>query len=798
MNHFFAPAIRFMNRLKYPRKILFLGSIVLSIIFILSIALYQQLNQIIVTTKIELEGVEKIVENNDLIRLAQQFRGLSAIKMKNDVQFNRMYEKKQQQTDRAFYNFIDSIESNSALKIKFHNSGIGHINEYNPLNVCKLCNMADLNTLSDLRILWEKIKNNRSNRSTKDDFVEHSYLISQLQLVMSSIGDNYRLITDRDLSSFYLIDVLTHNIPDTTESMGRIRAKVLGVLSDKQLTVEKSQEVMTLITLLERSVHKFNRNLKKIAYYSPTLKEQVNLVSLQLITEKNKVVKRLNNEIYSGNLNMIPRQFWADITKNIDGLYSLMHQYIVPALTIHLNNRIEQASITLNTVIIIAIFLFLLSLYFMIALYKALLSNIVHISETINYFSQGKLDSRIKLSTDDEMRDISIAINDMANKLEKSQKLVAFQQKVLDEHAIVSITDVKGNITYCNDKFEKISQYSKNELIGQNHRILKTDEHPDSVFKEMWKTIANGKIWHGEVKNKAKDGSFYWVSATIAPYLNEQGKPQQYLSIRTDISHIKKLETKQIEVNKLLLAEKLLTEHEKQKAEKANQAKSEFLSSMSHELRTPLNAILGFAQVLKYDDTLDNEQQDSVDEIIKGGNHLLELINQVLDLAKIESGHIKLIVESVKLTDVLNECYSLMNPVASQYKICINYIDIGDYYVQADKTRLKQILLNLLNNAIKYNHPDGNVELRVSRSNNNNNLKITVSDTGYGIAEKYLDNLFQPFNRLDAENSGIEGTGIGLAICLNLIEIMSGRIGVKSELNKGSCFWIELPMDKIH
>ncbi|MBE9525500.1 MAG: PAS domain S-box protein [Proteobacteria bacterium] len=488
---------------------------------------------------------------------------------------------------------------------------------------------------------------------------------------------------------------------------------------------------------------------------------------------------------------MIPRQFWADITKNIDGLYRLMHQYIVPALTIHLNNRIEQASITLNTVIIIAIFLFLLSLYFMIALYKALLSNIVHISETINYFSQGKLDSRIKLSTDDEMRDISIAINDMANKLEKSQKLVAFQQKVLDEHAIVSITDVKGNITYCNDKFEKISQYSKNELIGQNHRILKTDEHPDSVFKEMWKTIANGKVWHGEVKNKAKDGSFYWVSATIAPYLNEQGKPQQYLSIRTDISHIKKLETKQIEVNKLLLAEKLLTEHEKQKAEKANQAKSEFLSSMSHELRTPLNAILGFAQVLEYDDTLDNEQQDSVDEIIKGGNHLLVLINQVLDLAKIESGHIELKVESVKLTDVLNECYSLMNPVASQYKICINYIDIGDYYVQADKTRLKQVLLNLLNNAIKYNHPYGNVELRVSPANNK--LKITISDTGYGIAEKYLDNLFQPFNRLDAEGGDIEGTGIGLAITRNLVEIMNGQIGVNSQLNVGSQFWFELP-----
>ena len=179
----------------------------------------------------------------------------------------------------------------------------------------------------------------------------------------------------------------------------------------------------------------------------------------------------------------------------------------------------------------------------------------------------------------------------------KARQLV-FQQSALDEHAIVSITDIRGNIIYANEKFEQISQYSQDELIGQNHRIIKSDFHPDSFFTTMWKTIAGGNVWHGQIRNQAKDGSPYWVETTIRPYLNEQGKPEQYIAIRTDITHLKAMEVKQKEVNRLLAEEKDLTVQERNKADKANKAKSEFLSSMSHELRTPLNAILGFSQLL--------------------------------------------------------------------------------------------------------------------------------------------------------------------------------------------------------
>ena len=234
-------------------------------------------------------------------------------------------------------------------------------------------------------------------------------------------------------------------------------------------------------------------------------------------------------------------------------------------------------------------------------------------------------------------------------------------------------------------------------------------------------------------------------------------------------------------------------EIEKARVEKASQAKSDFLSSMSHELRTPMNAILGFAQLLKLDAELNEKQQGNTDEILKAGHHLLELINEVLDLAKVESGKIDLSIEPVKLSVLVNECFVLIAPLAASLEISISQKKIGEHFVRADRTRLKQVLINLLSNAIKYNRKQGKVELDLLPVNDAE-LRITISDTGNGVAAERLDELFLPFNRLDAEGGEIEGTGIGLAITRQLVEMMAGRIGVDSELGVGSRFWVELPM----
>ncbi|NOR68868.1 MAG: PAS domain S-box protein, partial [Methylomarinum sp.] len=381
-----------------------------------------------------------------------------------------------------------------------------------------------------------------------------------------------------------------------------------------------------------------------------------------------------------------------------------------------------------------------------------------------------------------------------SKRLKRKADQLAFQKRALDEHAIVSITDVKGNIIYVNDKFESISQYSQDEVIGKNHRLLKSGFHPKSFFKEMWQTISSGKAWHGEIKNKAKDGSEYWVKSTIVPLLNDQGIPEQYIAIRTDVTYIKDLETRQEDINKALLIAKEIAEQEKANAEKASQAKSEFLSAMSHELRTPLNSILGFSQLLESDteEPLTEDQNDSVGYIIAGGKHLLALINEILELSSIEAGKVELSIEPILLNDIINESLPLLNTIAETTNIEIRLLTNLSTSVQADYTKLKQVLLNLISNAIKYNKDGGSVSIDWQHTEDDF-VRISITDTGIGISETNQDHVFGAFNRLGQEKSAIEGTGVGLVVTKSLVELMAGRIGFDSQENIGTTFWFELP-----
>ncbi|MET0355690.1 MAG: PAS domain-containing protein [Cellvibrio sp.] len=278
-----------------------------------------------------------------------------------------------------------------------------------------------------------------------------------------------------------------------------------------------------------------------------------------------------------------------------------------------------------------------------------------------------------------------------------------------------------------------------------------------------------------------KDKKLHWVRARGRATFNENGQPTRMSGANMDMTQIKLAEQRVIQA--------------KVAAEKANQAKSEFLSSMSHELRTPLNAILGYAQLFEYDLNLTPQQVSNIREIRKAGDHLLQLINDVLDLAKIESGKMTVSLEPVLASRTIKEAFTLVQPQADAKGIILsNKINPAEnYYVIADNVRYKQALINLLSNAVKYNNVGGEVEVGL-RVIDQKTLRLDVRDNGNGIPANRQAEVFQPFNRLNAESSQVEGSGVGLVITKQLVEMMNGKLDFESSEGIGTHFWIDLPL----
>ena len=380
--------------------------------------------------------------------------------------------------------------------------------------------------------------------------------------------------------------------------------------------------------------------------------------------------------------------------------------------------------------------------------------------------------------------------------LKQSQTEITDYKHALDESSIVAITDQKGIIKHVNENFCKISKYSKEELIGQDHRIINSGHHAKSFIRTLWVTITNGKIWRGELKNRAKDNTFYWVDTTIVPFLDQKGKPYQYLAIRSDISQRKLAEEQLYRIN-VELENKVkertfeLTEA-LQREKELSDVKSRFVSMASHEFRTPLSAILSSTALLEHYKTPEFAEKriKHIERIKSSVKNLTGILDDFLSLEKLEEGKLQANNTDFDLREFINDVIEEMEGMLKKKQQSINYMHLGENKVTQDKKILRNILLNLLSNAVKYSHEEE--EILLNAEVKNDCLVISVSDTGIGIPKDAQGELFSKFHR--ANNAiHIQGTGLGLHIVKRYVELMDGKITFTSKENVGTTFTLNIP-----
>jgi PAS domain S-box-containing protein len=344
--------------------------------------------------------------------------------------------------------------------------------------------------------------------------------------------------------------------------------------------------------------------------------------------------------------------------------------------------------------------------------------------------------------------------------------------------AAIFLKDLEGRYMFVNRTCQEALGKPQREAFGRTDHELLPSRVADRFRANDQKVITSGTTLEFEEHIGDEDLQPRVFHSSKFLLRDSGGKPYALCGISTDITERKRAE------QSMSIA--------RREAERANRAKSEFLSRMSHDLRTPLNAVLGFAQLLDMD-TLTGDQRESVTQILEAGRHLLELMNEVLDISRIESGNLSLSPEPVAIADVTDQVVKLMRPIGAARQIEIHVVPTSaeKQYVRADRHRLNQILLNLMSNAVKYNRQGGSITVSCADAPGGR-VRIAVTDTGAGIPPDKLALLFTPFERLGAEQTGIEGTGLGLALSRGLAEAMGGRVGVKSAVDRGSTFWVEL------
>lgn len=395
------------------------------------------------------------------------------------------------------------------------------------------------------------------------------------------------------------------------------------------------------------------------------------------------------------------------------------------------------------------------------------------------------------------MNGVIINIQKQKNNEAQIKHLTQYNQNILrslDQSAIIAITDHKGFITHVNERFCDVSGYSRHEILGKTHAIIKSGLHHNSFYEDMWDTIISGKTWQGEVCNKRKNGELYWVDSTIVPFTDENNEPYQYVAIRFEVTERKKVEADLIDA--------------KNAAEHASQIKGQFLASVSHELRTPLNGVIGAGYLLQQSD-LSSDQQATCAMLQSSAKNLQRLIDDVLDFEELTDGNVTVKPKTFSLGVAIEEWISPLLPKATGKGLVLN-LNIDDnlpLLLIGDEHRYRLIVEHLVDNAIKFTSQGSiNVSLsltnRYTASHNNTSdktlvtISLKVEDTGIGMDKHHVEKLFDHFTQGDSSlTREHQGLGLGLAIVKQLVELLDGDIQIQSRLGEGSTFTVDVPFE---
>ncbi len=603
--------------------------------------------------------------------------------------------------------------------------------------------------------------------------------------IITSQHKLFQKINDTDLIQ---ISEINHSTAQLAKNNSEIIALLLGAESlDEEQIYQQGKIALS-------QLHQIEQNLQLTIEGS----ERIVLNNIDMFNEIEAAFSDYHSESVSAieMASVDPSQALYELSlanqklKELNTLFYQLSEYHLQHMTLKAGEI--KGSLTEKTYIdeisVVLILLMIIIAYFLS--YK-ISANLSQVKSALVSLSQGNTDIEVLQKEDDYIQHLWRAVGDFKKSLliNQQQKNELLQLKyAINQHSIISITNLAGDIVYINKKFSELSGYSKEEATGKNLKIIDSQNKPQSYWQDMLNSISKGDTWHDEVLNKAKNNDLYWLDMTVIPVKESLGIGEitGYMTIGTDITDRKEQEQKLIEAKSI--------------AEAATKTKSQFLATMSHEIRTPMNGVIGMTQLLQ-DTPLNNEQKDYLNAISRSGNNLLEIINDILDFSKLDFDAVKLEAISFNLERVGLEC--LEGIANNSTDIDVEFIfdyqpDLPRHFI-GDPARIRQILINLVGNAAKFTK-QGHINLRIFESptlNKEEAITIEVQDTGIGIKEEALSHLFDEFSQADSSTTReFGGTGLGLSITKKLVTLMKGQIAVTSIFQQGTTFSISIPLIK--